>query len=254
MALMSATNKYISRLIIGICAALFTSIVPEISWALRGPQVESSTIPQPGHTNIEFGHTIRWRPGGNSRVQTENLTLSQGLDRGSQMDFVIPWQVQDSIGNNTSFGDISIMHKVTKIKSSPDGKNNLGGFGAITFPTSSASRKGRNNYQLQGSIILSSVSEHATVALNLGSIVQTHGDELGRYGLVAEYNFDKLGVFGEVLGITDFQNNGKNELVSASAGISFPLSEKLIFDMGGRTGLTKDAPDWGTFAGFTFSI
>ncbi len=229
--------------------ALFLLLTPP-AFALRGSLVESAASTSPGKLVAEFGTNFERTTAGPKEAR-QNLTLSQGLGGGQQIDLITPWRVYHETADDPNFGDMSIQHKLGSLGNFQEGKLLLGAFTAITFPTSKASRVGKDNYQFVTSLLLTQASEHSTVNFNAGSVIQTDGREMMRYGAGFEYAWTKVGLYTELLGFTDFDSAGAPELLSGRGGLEFLLGERFTLDAGGTVGITKDSPDWGASAGAT---
>lgn len=230
-------------------------ILPNSAFALRAPQIESAAVTPPRRVMLEFGHRFAQNPAHSSRQNDQKATISVGLPNTQQFDIVIPWRIHDTVRSNSAFGDISIMHKAGAVAVLGDGTTMLGGYVRATFPTSSASRQPTgNNYQFETTVLITKASTGGTANLNLGSVIQTDGSELMRYGAGLERVWSKFGLFGEIVGFTDFQDNGINEILSANGGAEFLLTKNFTLDFGGEVGMTKQAPDWSVFGGATYTF
>lgn len=234
----------------GALLTIIISLYAAPAVALRGPIIESASITPPGKLTAEFGNVFEQVVSG-SRQARQNLTLSQGLGNGQQVDLITPWRVYDNTAGDPSFGDMVIMHKIGAITGSQNGRLMVGTFSTVTVPTSSASRTGKDNYQFANSLLLTEAGEHSLFNVNAGSVIQTSGPEMLRYGAGFEYAWERIGMFTELVGFTDFRSGAAPELLSGRGGVEFLLGKRVTLDVGGAIGITKDAPDWGALAGAT---
>lgn len=232
----------------GLLMALLLYTYP--AFALRGSLVESASTTPPGKLTAEFGNVFE-QVGTGARQDRQNLTLSQGIQGGQQFDLVTPWRVYDNVAADPSFGDMAILHKIGALGNFRDGRVLVGTFTTVTVPTSKDSRVGKDNYQFSNNLLLTQASEHSAFNINAGSVVQTSGPEMMRYGAGFEYAWEKIGVFTELLGFTDFQSGGAAELLTGRGGVEFLIGERFTLDAGGSIGITKDSPDWSAQAGAT---
>ncbi|MBI2343125.1 MAG: hypothetical protein HYV02_02125 [Deltaproteobacteria bacterium] len=241
------------RLVSGLFCSIALLCASQTVWALRAPRIESAAVTPPNHLMVEFGHQFQ-QPTSGLKENRQQLTLTQGVAGNQQVDLVVPWRVQQTGGNHAGFGDVVILHKVGALTASHNGRTLVGGFTTVRLPTSPESRVGKDNYQFTNNLLLTQATEHSTFTLNAGSVIQTHGDEMMRYGAGFQYVWERFGAFSEILGYTDFQKNGKNEVVSGLGGIELLLGKRFTLDLGGEVGITKDANDWGAFAGGTVTF
>lgn len=239
------------RLACGCClvVGLVCGFAPR-AFGLRGPRVESAAVTPPGKVAAEFGHRFE-RDATGAHQNTQQFTISSGLASAQQIDLIVPWRVHHSTAENAAFGDLALMHKIGSITALGDGSVLLGNFSQITFPTSSASRMGGQNYQFSTNMLLTKATQRQTATLNLGSVVQSHGTELMRYGAGFEYVWPRAGLYGELFGLTDLQDNGANEVLSGRGGVEMLIGKRFAVDIGGEIGLTRSAPDWGALGGAT---
>lgn len=232
---------------------LLLCLMPSAALAMRGPRVESAAVTAPGHVAIEFEHRLQYSPVGERRQQ-QLVTLSSGLGAQQQLDLTVPWRVEHSADTNAAFGDITLMHKTGAVSSWAEGRGLVGIVSRTVFPTSKASRVGKDNYRFETGFLMTQASETSTLSMNMGAVVQTNGDELMRYGAGVEKVWKRVGLFGEVLGFTDFSNNDKNEVVTGSGGIEVLIGKRFTLDVGGEIGITTEAPNWGTFLGASITF
>lgn len=224
-------------------------LTAHMAHALRASRIESAAVTPPGQFTFEFDHRANFLTN-NARTQLETARGSLGMGNNQQIDVIIPWQIENTTSaENVEFGDMGLFYKTGVIGGSQDGRVLIGAFANTTFPTSEVSRAAGNNYRFESSILITQAYETATVNLNAGSVVQTDGAEMMRYGIGFEKAWSRVGIFAELLGFTDFSDNGANEILSGAGGIEVALGERFSIDVGGEGGITSDAPDWSVFGG-----
>lgn len=227
--------------------------LPSSAFALRGSRVESAAVTAPGRVAVEFGHQALTNAQG-SRTQQQRFTMSSGINN-QQLDVILPWQIeQEQAGEDLLFGDVTLLHKIGAMAAWGDGRTLLGTFTKTTFPTSKVSRAGSNNYRVETHLLLSRTNGQSIVSLNAGAVVQTAGKELMRWGVGAEHVWKRLGIYGEVIGFTDFLDNGANELISGAGGIEVLLADSFSIDVGSEVGFSGNANDWGVSGGATLTF
>ncbi|GEM_PF-5617373 len=229
------------------CGAIFFS---HDAFALRASRVESAAVTSQGEIHAEFGHRTVGQSAG-VRIQQESMTLSAGIDGRQQIDLILPWRVHHTADSHTAFGDVGLMYKMGSLGVWDNGHTLAGLYQITTFPTSEASRVGKNNYRFDSCSIITRAVGSTTLTANFGSVYQTNGPALMRYGAGFEHAWKKIALFSEILGFSDLKQNGKNEIVTGSGGLEFGIGKHLTLDVGGEGGITKDAPSWGGFAGAT---
>jgi hypothetical protein len=233
-------------------ALVMCGLLPNVAWALRAPKIESAAVTPPSRLMVEFGHRFEQNARATGRENRQQVTLSQGMQGTQQIDLIVPWRVHHTTqSESAAIGDMALMHKIGALSALGGGSTLLGTFTRVDLPTSKASRAGKDNYQFASSLLLTQATKRSTLTLNAGAVIQTRGDKLMRYGTGLQYVWEKVGLFGELVGFTDFQSNGKNEIVTGEGGLEFLLGKRLTIDVGGQKGITKDAPDWGVLGGAT---
>lgn len=217
---------------------------------MRAPVVETAAVTTPGKFQLEFGHRLAYQPG-SVRTQQDALTISRGIGTTQQIDLTMPVQTESSTTKQVLAGDLTSLYKIGNMMTFAEGKLVIGGFLRNTMPTSTASRSGGSNYTFEPGVLLSQLGEHSIFSVNSSALIQTSGSELMRYGGSYEYAWQKVGVFVESNGYTDFKKNGLNESARATAGLEFGVGKQWTFDVGGSKGIMGEAPTWSVHTGTT---
>lgn len=221
--------------------------------AMRGARVESAAVPPPKHVVIEFGHRLEYAPT-DTRRQLQSMTISMGTLQSQQFDLRIPWRIEQSGGTNLNFGDLELFYKLGALSAWSDERGLFGAYLRTTFPSDKEGRATGDNYQIETGTVLTQRGEHTLFNLNAGSLIQTNGDELARYGVSMEYAGRRVGIYAELTGLTDFQDNGKQEIFSGAGGLEVMIGKRFTLDLGAEKGITSDAPNWAVFAGATLTL
>lgn len=235
------------------CALLLCGALSFPAHAFRSPRVESAAVPSPKRVILEFGHRLEYAPT-DTRRQLQSMTISMGTAQSQQFDLRIPWRIEQSDGTNLNFGDIELFYKAGALSTWGEDRGLFGAYLRTTFPSDKEGRTTGDNYQIETGTVLTQRGEHTLFNLNVGSLIQSNGDELARYGASMEFAGQRLGAYAELVGLTDFQNNGKQEIFSAAGGMEVVIGKRITLDLGAEKGITRDTPNWAVFAGATLTL
>ncbi|MCM8770611.1 MAG: transporter [Candidatus Omnitrophica bacterium] len=252
-----------------IAAGVFLSgfCFVNLVFAARPLSTDDTGTVEKGHFELEFGGGY-FKEVARAEETKEvfratfiDLTLTVGLLENWDIGLSIPYIFIDNPEekNIDGFEDIEISTKYRLLEE----KKILPSYAlGVAVKTQSANEdKGLGSGQVEVAVnnIFSQAIGKFAFHLNLGYnfLTKRKGqDNTFFYGLALEYPLieEKLNLVSEISGETNFSGNFDENITSGLVGFNYALTDWLVFDMGGRFGISKAAAEYEITSGFTLTF
>jgi hypothetical protein len=243
----------LSVAVIAIVQLLFLSHV----YAGRPLSTDDAWTVEKGKFQLETGFDFT-RQDNHDKEISPSLVLSYGLledmDMGIGSSYLFLRPVEGE--NQDGLGDTEIKIKY-RLLGEKVWMPALTVAAKVKIPTASESKglgSGKADFGINA-IFTKELAKRFVVHFNLGyTFMGEHGtdNELNYSGAAQFFISDKWALVGEISGVNNMNNLGKDDPISGLLGIYHLITENIIWDAGVEIGMNSAAPDYRLTTGLTF--